>query len=118
MTSKAVSAIERTLDSKNQRIAAPVAIKIAEATGILRKCIEVPEPERDRERDRDAAMGQMIRMATTKAVRYSDPLPDSLIEQLRWIQGYSKEVLEACDQNRKQAGGSRAALASTEGRES
>ena len=48
MTSKAVSVIERTLDSKNQRIAAPVAIKIAEATGILRKCIEVPEPERDR----------------------------------------------------------------------
>ena len=36
-----------------------------------------------------------------KAVLYSNPLTDSLIEQLRWIQEYTKEVIEACE-----AGGS------------
>ena len=86
-----------TLDSNNLRIAAPVAIKIAEATGILLKCIEVPEPERDRERDRDAVWGQTIRMVMDKAVLYSNPLSGQAIEDLRWVQDYVKKTLEACE---------------------
>jgi len=112
MAPKAVSVIERTLDSNNPRIAASVAIKIAETTGIMRKGIEMPEPERDRERDRAAALGYATELVMGKSVRFSMPLTPRQIEDWRCVLDYVEKILEASE-----AGGPGAALASTEGRD-
>lgn len=103
----------KVLDSDDLRIAAPFILEVGDRMGILPKRPLAAEPERDRDRDQDAVLGQMIRMAMDKSVRYSMPLPDSIIEQLHWIHDYTQEVLEACE-----ADGPEAAEASTEGRES
>jgi len=112
MLPTAVSVMGKTLRSNDERLAASVATTIVKASGILDKPTAMPEPEVDRERRRDAALGQLVRMATNKAARYSIDLADSLIEQLRWIQNYATDVLETYDAR------GRGALGFTDDRES
>jgi hypothetical protein len=113
---KIVSVNLRALDSDDLRIASPAAIKLGDRIGMYEHAV-VHEPERDRKKNQDAALGQIHRMYFDKSVRHAMPLSDRDLEELRWIEDYTKGILEACDKNRKQAGGPVASLASAEDRE-
>ncbi len=105
MAPKSVSVMKLALKSDDLRLAVPVAIKVAEATGILpkdKKAIELPQPERDTESGVNAVMGQMLRVTIDKSSQYSTPIPASIIEQLPWMISYLKKALED-HQNRQMA---------------